>query len=83
MVSGRGFPSGSVVKDLPVDAGDMGSIPGWGRAPGEGNGNPLQCSYLGDSVGRGAWCAADHGVRVGHSVALNTSTHTSRAGVRA
>ena len=40
-----GFEGGSVVKNLPAavgDAGDMGSIPGWGRSPGEGNGNPLQ-----------------------------------------
>ena len=39
-----GFPSGSVVKNLPANAGDAGSIPGSGRSPGEGNGNPLQSS---------------------------------------
>ena len=36
-----GFPSGLVVKNLPAHAGDAGSIPGLGRSPGEGNGNPL------------------------------------------
>ena len=36
-----GFPCGSVVKNLPANAGEMGSIPGSGRFPGEGNGNPL------------------------------------------
>ena len=41
-----GFPGGSVVKNLPANAGDAGSIPGSGRSPGEGNGNPLQYSYL-------------------------------------
>jgi len=37
-----GFPDGSVVKNVPANAGDTGSIPGSGRSPGEGNGNPLQ-----------------------------------------
>ena len=39
---GRGFPGGSVVENLPANAADMGSIPGSGRSPGEGNSNPLQ-----------------------------------------
>ena len=39
-----GFPGGSVVKNLPANAGDAGLIPGLGRVPGEGNGNPLQYS---------------------------------------
>ena len=38
----RGFPGGSVVENLPANAADMGSIPGSGRSPGEGNSNPLQ-----------------------------------------
>ena len=42
----QGFPGGSVVKNLPTDAGDAGSISGSGRFPGEGNGNPLQYSCL-------------------------------------
>ena len=41
-----GFPGGSVVKNPPANAGDVGSIPGSGRSPGEGNGNPLQYSCL-------------------------------------
>ena len=50
-----------LVKNLTANAGDMGSIPGSGRFPGEGNGNPLQCSYLGNPVDRGAWRATAHG----------------------
>ena len=42
----KGFPGGSVVKNPPANAGDMGSIPESGRSPGAGNGNPLQCSCL-------------------------------------
>ena len=44
------------------DAGDLGSIPGSGRSPGVGNGNPLQYSYLGNPVDRGAWWPTVHGV---------------------
>ena len=44
------------------DAGDTGSIPGSGRSPGEGNGNPLQYSCLENSMHRGAWRATAHGV---------------------
>ena len=46
-----------VVRNLPADAGDAGdvsSIPGWGRSPGEGNGNALQCSYLENPMNRGS-----------------------------
>ena len=43
-----GFPGGSVVKNLPTKAGDAGSIPGSGRSPGEGNGNPLHNNENGD-----------------------------------
>ena len=46
---------GVVVKSLPATAGDIGSIPGSGRFPGGGNGNPLQFSCLGNSMDRGAW----------------------------
>ena len=55
-----GFPGGSVVKNLPANAGDTGLIPGSGRSPGEGNGNPLQYSCLGNPMDRGAWRAAVH-----------------------
>ena len=51
-----------MVRNLPVTAGDMGWIPGSGRAPGEGNGNPLQYSCLGNPMDGGAWRAAAHGV---------------------
>ena len=57
-----GFPSGSMVKNLPAKAGDAGLIPGLGRSLGEGNGNPLQYSFLGNSMDRGAWQATAHGV---------------------
>ena len=57
-----GFPGGSVVKNPPANAGNMGSIPGPGRSPGEGNGNPLQYSCLGSPKDRGAWWATVHGV---------------------
>ena len=43
------------------DAGDVGSIPGLGRSPGEGNGNSLLYSYLGNRMDRGAWWATVHG----------------------
>ena len=55
-----GFPGGSVVKNLPANAGDvrdMGSVSGLGRSPGEGNSNPLE-----HPMDRGAWRATVHGV---------------------
>ena len=61
----KGFPDGTVVKNLPAnagDSGDTGSIPGSGRSPREGNGNPLQYSCLGIPVDRGAWRAIVLGV---------------------
>ena len=60
-----GFPDGSVVKNPSAnaeDAWDAGSIPGLARSPGEGNGNPLQYSCLGNTMDRGAWQATVHGV---------------------
>ena len=48
------FPAGTVVKNLPANAGDTGSIPGLGRTPGGGNGNPLQYSILENPMERGA-----------------------------
>ena len=50
-----GFPGGSVVKNLPANAGNASLIPGSGRSPGEGNGYPLQYSCLGNPMDRGAW----------------------------
>ena len=52
-----GFPGGSVVRNLPANTGDSDSIPGSGRSPREGNGYPLQYSYLENSVDGGAWQA--------------------------
>ena len=60
-----GFPGGTRVKDLPANAGDTrdtGSIPGSGKSPGVGNGNPLQYSCLENPMDRGAWQAIVHGV---------------------
>ena len=50
-----GFPGGSVVKNLPANAGDVGQVPGVGRPLGEANGSPLQYSCLGKSMDKGAW----------------------------
>ena len=58
----KGFPGGSVVKNPPANAEDAGLIPGSGRYPGEGNGNPLQDSCLENSMDRGAWHVTVHGV---------------------
>ena len=57
-----GFPGGSEVKESACNAGDLGSIPGSGRSPGEGNGNPLQYSCLETPMDGGAWWATVHGV---------------------
>ena len=57
-----GLPGGSAVKNPPANAGDPNVIPELGRSPGEGNGNTLQYSCLGNPIDRGAWWAAVHGV---------------------
>ena len=54
-----------MVKNLPAKAGDMSSIPGLGRSPGVGNGNPFQYSCLEKSMNRGAWWTAVHGLAKG------------------
>ena len=54
MFLNSGFPHGSMIKNPPANAGDMGSIPGSERSPGEGSGNPLQYSCLENPMGRGA-----------------------------
>ena len=56
------FPGGSEVKASACDGGHLGSIPGSGRSPGEGNGNPLQYSCLGNPMDAGAWWPTVHGV---------------------
>ena len=59
-----GFPGSSVIKNLPANAGDAVSISGLGRSSGEGNDNPLQYSYMKNSMDRGAWQAT-----IGHDLA--------------
>ena len=59
-----GFCGGSVVKNLPANARDTGLIPGSGRSLVGGNGNPLQCSFLENSMDRGAWQATVHEVTI-------------------
>ena len=66
----RGFPYSSIGKESACDAGDLGSIPGSGRSPGEGNVNPLQYSCLEKSMDKGAWWTTVHEVaRIGHDLA--------------
>ena len=63
-----GFPGGSDGKASACNAGDPGLIPGWERAPGEGNGNPLAYSCLENPTDGGAWWATFMGLqRVGHN----------------
>ena len=57
-----GFSGGTDNKESAYNVGDLGSIPGSGRSPGEENGNPLQYSCLGNSMDRGAWWVTAHGV---------------------
>ena len=57
-----GFPGGSDGKESIHNAGDLGLIPGLGRSPGRGHGNPLQYSRLESPMDRGAWRAAVHGI---------------------
>ena len=57
-----GFPGGSVVKNTPANAGDVGSIPGSGRSPGGGNGNPHQYSHMKSPTDREARWATVHGM---------------------
>ena len=71
-----GFPHSSVGKESLCNAGDLGSISGSGRSPGEGN--PLQYSCLENPMDRGAWRATVHGVaRVGHDLVTKPPTTTT------
>ena len=58
----KDFPDGSVIKNPPANAGDVGLSPDSGRSPRAGNDNPLQCFCLENAMDRGAWRAAVHGV---------------------
>ena len=64
------------IKESACNVGDPGSIPGSGRFPGEGNGNPLQYSCLENTMDRGAWWATVHGVTKSWTQ-LSTRTHTT------
>ena len=70
-----GFPSGSVVKNLPANEGDVGLISRLGRSPGEGNGNPFQYSCPGNSMDRWALWATVSGVAESDAIE-GTHTHT-------
>ena len=61
-MGGWSFPDGSDYKESDCNAADRGSIPGLGRSPEEGDGNPLQYSCLEKSMDRGAWWVIVHGV---------------------
>ena len=62
VIFSRGFPGGSDSEGSACNVGDLGSIPGLGRSPGKGNGNPLQYSCLENPMDGGAWEAIVHGV---------------------
>ena len=73
-----GFPGGSVVKNAPAlqeTEGDTDSIPGSGRSPGGGQGNPFQDSFLENPMDRGAWWAMVHGVTKSRTQLKRLSTH--------
>ena len=71
-----GFPDGSGVKNPPPKAGDAGLMPGLGRSPGGGNGNPLQYSCWDNTMNRRAWRATVHAVAKSQTRLKQLSTHT-------
>ena len=74
-----GFPGGTVVKNLPVSAGDTSLITGLGRSPGGGHGNPLQYSGLENPMDRGAWWATGHGVAESDTSEVTSTEHARNA----
>ena len=70
-----GFPGGSAVKNPPLNAGDMGSVPGSGRSPEERNSNSLQYSCLENPIDRGAWQAMVHRVAESQTGLRRLSMH--------
>ena len=85
LVPKAGFPSGSVVKNLPADAGDTGDaglIPGLGRFPSEGNGNTLQYICLENLIDRGAWWTIINGVPKSQTLSTQDSKQHHKLGVR-
>ena len=84
-VSLQGFPGGSVIKNPAISAGDaevVGSIPGWGRSPERGNGNPLQNSCWENPTDRGAWQATVCGVIESNTTGWLTHTEPQRAEIK-
>ena len=75
---GVGAPGGSLGKESACNAGDLGSVPGSGRSPGGGHGNPLQCSCLENPMDRGAWRAAVRGVAKSGTGLRVCTRHTHR-----
>ena len=76
-----GFPSDSVLKNPPANAGDArytSFIPGSGRSPKGGNGNPLQCSCLENAMDRGPWWATVHGVTEETKTAVETPSTVNK-----
>ena len=73
-ITEKGFPGGSDSKESACSAGDLGLIPGLGRSPGGGHGNPLQYSCLENPMDRGAWRAIIH--EVTELAQLSNSAHT-------
>ena len=74
-----GFPHSSVGKESACNAGDPGSIPGLGRCPGKGNGNPLQYSCLKNPMDRGAWGPTVHEIAKASDMLLLLLSHFSCA----
>ena len=76
LIEVEGFPGGSVVKNPPADAGNVGSVPGSGSSPREGSVNPLQYSCLANPMDRGARQATVHGVHKESDTTERLNTHT-------
>ena len=75
----QGFPGGAEGKESTYNAGDLGSIPGSGRSPGEGDGYSLQCSCLENPMNRGALWATVHGVsKIRTQLSDQTHTHKNQ-----
>ena len=77
-MAGMGFPGSSAAKNLPAnagDAGDTGLIPGLGKSPGEGNGNPLQYFCMENSMDRGVWQVTVHRVTKSRTQLTQDLTH--------
>ena len=78
LVQGVGLPGGSVGKESACNEGDLGSIPGSGRSPGGGHGNPLQYSCLENPMDRGAWWAIVHKIAQNRTRLRQFSVHACR-----